>query len=122
MGIYNQYRRNSLCALHFNALNSFVQGGFFRDKCDAPILGCANEINVKMLLNLGYIALKNQPVTDKLIFWQDAKPSVNDIPPSLVDPEAEAARIKKDQAEGKPINTGMVPTIEQKTNPLDKIF
>ncbi len=92
----------------------------FMDKLGVPN---ANP-DIRQLIDQdnGYIALKNQPVTDKLIFWQDAKPSVNDIPPSLVDPEAEAARIKKDQAEGKPINTGMVPTIEQKTNPLDKIF
>ncbi len=70
----------------------------------------------------GYIALKNQPVADKLIFWQDTKPTPKDIPEAVIDPEAEAARIKKVEAEGKPINADMTPTIRQKTNTLDKLF
>ncbi|MBU6474329.1 MAG: DUF3035 domain-containing protein [Alphaproteobacteria bacterium] len=92
----------------------------FADKLGVPN---ANP-DIRQLIDQdnGYLALKNRPVTDKLIFWKDAAPSANDIPPSLVDPAAEAARIKKDQSEGKPINTGDVPTIEQKSNLLDKVF
>ncbi len=70
----------------------------------------------------GYIALKNQPVADKLIFWQDTTPSAKDIPEAVINPEAEAERIKKVEAEGKPINADMTPTIRQKTNTLDKLF
>lgn len=70
----------------------------------------------------GYISLKNRTVAEKLIFWDDEQPSVENVPSSLVDPQAEAARIRKNQAEGKPINEGDVPVIEKKKNTLEKIF
>ncbi len=70
----------------------------------------------------GYIALKNQSVAQKLIFWNDDAPSADNIPSSVVNPQAEAARIKQNQAAGKPINDGTVPVIEKKSGTLDKIF
>lgn len=72
----------------------------------------------------GYIALKNKPVVDKLIFWNDGNqdPKAKDLPSSIVDPAAEAARIKKNQAEGKPLNEGDVPVIEKRKSTIDKIF
>ncbi len=70
----------------------------------------------------GYIALKNRPVAEKLIFWDDQGPSAGDVPSSVVDPQKEAERLKKNKAEGKPINDGAVPVIEKKSSTLDKIF
>jgi hypothetical protein len=70
----------------------------------------------------GYIAVQNKTVADKLIFWKDEGPNEERIPSSVVDPKAEKERIEKNQAEGKPVNDGKVPTIEKKKSTLDKIF
>lgn len=70
----------------------------------------------------GYIALQNQTVADKLIFWNDEAPSEDKIPDSVVDPKAEAERLKKNEVEGKPANEGDVPVIEKKKGTFDKIF
>lgn len=70
----------------------------------------------------GYISIENRTVADKLIFWNDEQPSTDNIPTSVVDPEAETERLKKNQEEGKPINAGIVPVIEKKKSTLDKIF
>ena len=82
------------------------------------------EPNIRKLIDEdnGYIALKNRPVAEKLIFWNDEKPSPDNIPSSVVDPQKEAERIKQNQAAGKPINDGTVPVIEKKTGALDNIF
>ncbi len=69
----------------------------------------------------GILSFNNRTVAEKLIFWDDEKPADN-IPSSVVDPAAEAARIKKNQAEGKPITDGAVPVIEKKQNTLESIF
>ena len=70
----------------------------------------------------GYIALKNRTVADKLIFWDDEQLSSDNTPASVVDPKAEAARLKKNKEEGKPVTEGAVPVIEKKKGTLDKIF
>jgi hypothetical protein len=71
----------------------------------------------------GYIALKNKPVVDKLIFWRDdATRADQHLGSSIVDAKAEAERLKKNQAEGKPVNAGDVPVIEKKQSTIDKIF
>lgn len=70
----------------------------------------------------GYISLENRTVADKLIFWNDEEVSPDRAPTSVVDPKAEAERLKKNQAEGKPVNEGEVPVIEKKKSTLDKIF
>lgn len=88
-------------------------------------LGVANaepDIRKKIDEDNGYIALKSQPVADKLVFWDDNTPTSDDAPSSVVDPAKEAARIKKNKDEGKPINDGAVPVIEKKKTTLDKIF
>jgi hypothetical protein len=84
----------------------------------------AAEPNIRKLIDEdnGYIALKSRPVAEKLIFWNDQGPSASDIPSSVVDPQKEAERIKKNKAEGKSINDGTVPVIEKKESTLDKIF
>ncbi|MCK5556112.1 MAG: DUF3035 domain-containing protein [Alphaproteobacteria bacterium] len=70
----------------------------------------------------GYISIENRTVADKLIFWDDEQHSPNNIPASVVDPKAETKRLKKNQKEGKPVNTGIVPVIEKKKSTLDRIF
>ncbi len=70
----------------------------------------------------GYLALKNERVVDKLIFWNDAPPPDATIPASVVDAKKEAERLKKNQEEGKPVNAGDVPVIEHKSSTFDKLF
>lgn len=71
----------------------------------------------------GYISFKNRSVSDKLIFWADEAPSADkEVEEPLVDPAAEAARLKKNKDEGHPVTTGDVPVIEKKKSTLDKIF
>ena len=70
----------------------------------------------------GFISLQNRTVAEKLIFWNDEEPSLDNAPSSVVDPKAEAERLKQNQAEGKPVNEGNVPVIEKKKTTLDRIF
>jgi hypothetical protein len=73
----------------------------------------------------GTIALKNQSVRDKLVFWKDgadAPVDENKIPASVVDPKKEKTRLEKNKAEGKPVNDGTVPVIDQKQSTFEKLF
>lgn len=73
----------------------------------------------------GYISLKNKPVAEKLIFWNDedgAEASADHMPSSVVDPVKEKERLEKNKEEGVPVNTGTVPVIEKKKSTIDKIF
>jgi len=73
----------------------------------------------------GYIAVENQKLVDKLIFWKDEQDqgvSDEDLDSSVVNPGAEAERLKKNQEEGKPANEGKVPTIEKKKGTIDRLF
>jgi hypothetical protein len=85
------------------------------DKADPSIRTTISRDN-------GYLALKNEKLVDKLIFWDDEPPSDENVPAAVVDPKKEAERLKKNQEEGKPVNAGDVPTIEKKTGALQKIF
>ncbi|MCE9507705.1 MAG: DUF3035 domain-containing protein [Alphaproteobacteria bacterium] len=81
------------------------------------------EIRQKIDADNGYISLKNRSVADQIIFWSDeTAPIPEDAPASVVNPAAEAERLKKNKAAGKPLNEGDVPVIEKKTGTLDKIF
>jgi hypothetical protein len=80
------------------------------------------EIRSKIDADNGYLAIENKTVSDKLIFWDDTSIATDKTPASVIDAKAEAERIKANQAAGKPINEGTVPTIEKKKNTLDKIF
>lgn len=82
---------------------------------DSSIRGQINRDN-------GYIALQNRSVADRLIFWSDEKTAPEDLPASVVDPKAEAERVKKNLDEGKPVNQGDVPVIEKKKSAIEKIF
>jgi hypothetical protein len=71
----------------------------------------------------GYISLNNRSVAERLIFWDDEQePSIENVPSSVVDAKAEAARLQQNKAAGKPLNQGNVPVIEKKKGTLDKIF
>lgn len=70
----------------------------------------------------GYLAIKNEKLVDKLVFWNDQPANETDVPASVVDAKAEAERLKKNQEEGKPVNAGDVPVIEHKTGAFGKIF
>lgn len=70
----------------------------------------------------GILAKESRTIADKLIFWKNEAPRDDKAPASVVDARAEAERLKKNRDEGKPVNTGKVPTIEKKRGTLDKIF
>lgn len=76
----------------------------------------------------GIISLRNKPVAQKLIFWNDAdenldgRPLLDNAPTSVVDPAKEKERLEKNLQEGKPVNAGNVPVIEKKKSTIDKIF
>jgi hypothetical protein len=70
----------------------------------------------------GYLALQNRSVADKLIFWKDGAVSPDMTEDPVVDPKAEAERLKKNEAEGKPATEGDVPVIEKKQGTIDKLF
>lgn len=71
----------------------------------------------------GYVALQNRSVVDKLIFWEDQEdPGLEKVPNPVVDPKKEAKRLKQNEKEGKPLNTGNTPVIEKKKGTIDRIF
>lgn len=71
----------------------------------------------------GYIALQSRTVADKLIFWEEGNDAdLSKAPSSVVDAKAEAERLQKNKAEGKPATEGDVPVIEKKKSTLDRIF
>ena len=71
----------------------------------------------------GYIALENQTLTDKLIFWKEPDAAIEEkMPATVVNPKKEAERLKKNEEEGKPVNDGEVPEIKPKQGTIDKIF
>lgn len=82
--------------------------------------------NIRDTLDMenGYLALKNKPLVDKLMFWEDSDPAALDkrIPTSVVNPGKESERLKENAQEGKPVNEGDVPVIEKKKGTIDKIF
>jgi hypothetical protein len=71
----------------------------------------------------GYMAVENQKLVDKLIFWKDEQEVMDDdVDGSVVNPGKESERLKKNEEEGKPVNEGKVPTIEKKKGVVDRIF
>jgi len=90
-------------------------------------LGAGNAdagIRSKIDADNGYLALQNRPVAEKLIFWENGETGAGaeNVPAMVVDPQKEAERIKKNQAEGKPLSEGDVPVITKKPTAFDKLF
>lgn len=55
---------------------------------------------------------------DRLLFWQK-----QEQPYEIVDPKKESQRLRETQAQGKPVNDGVVPTVERKRKaPLEGLF
>ena len=55
---------------------------------------------------------------DTLLFWQ-----TQEQPYQIVDPKKESQRLREAQAQGKPVNDGVVPTIERRRKaPLEGLF
>lgn len=55
---------------------------------------------------------------DALLFWQK-----QEAPYQIVDPQKESQRLREAQAQGKPVNDGVVPVIERKRKaPLEGLF
>ncbi len=64
------------------------------------------------------LAVEDKSLSDKIMFW-----GANNEYGSVVDPDKEAKRIQQNQALGKPLNEGKVPTIERKRKAiLEGIF
>jgi hypothetical protein len=97
-----------------NAEDAFLQKAG-ADKANPAIRSVIGQDN-------GYLALKNEKLVDRLIFWNDEPPSDEDVPASVIDPKKEADRLKKNQEEGKPVNAGDVPVIEHKSSTFGKLF
>ena len=70
----------------------------------------------------GYLAIENQKLVDKLIFWKDEETTDANVPASVVNAKEEAERLKKNQQQGKPANEGDVPVIERKEGAFGKLF
>lgn len=95
------------------------------DRAFLEKLGAADassDIRAEINRENGYIAVQNRDVADKLIFWKDEEIKNEEALTSEVDAKAEAERLKKNQAEGKPVNAGDVPVIKKKESTIDKIF
>ncbi len=84
----------------------------------SPDPGIRSQINREN----GYIALENETLAEKLIFWKEPNVSDEKIPSSIVNASEETDRIKKNQSEGKPVTEGNVPVIEKKKGTIDKLF
>jgi len=64
------------------------------------------------------LAAADRGLVDRLIFWQDSPP-----PGTVVDPSAEARRLRQNAAAGRPLNQGDVPTIQRRRRaPLEGLF
>lgn len=88
-------------------------------------LGAANadpSIRAVISEENGIIALENQSIAEKLIYWNDETKAYQNMPASVVDPRKETERLKKNKEEGKPVTEGDVPVIEKKKAPIDRIF
>lgn len=85
------------------------------DKADPSIRAIISQEN-------GYLAIENEKLVDKLIFWKDEETTDANVPASVVNAKEEAERLKRNQQQGKPANEGEVPVIERKEGAFDKLF
>ncbi|HYE00408.1 MAG TPA: DUF3035 domain-containing protein [Alphaproteobacteria bacterium] len=64
------------------------------------------------------LAVADTTIVDSIIFWRKPPPAGD-----VVDPAAEAARIRANQAQGKPVTEGTTPVIVRKRRaPLEGLF
>lgn len=80
--------------------------------------GVDPDVRRKVEQETNQLIVADKSWVDTVLFWR--APSE---PVAMVDPKAEAQRLRQLQAEGKPVNEGVVPTIERKRKaPLDGLF
>ncbi len=80
--------------------------------------GVDPDVRRKVEQETNQLIVADKSWVDTVLFWR--KPAE---PVAMVDPKAEAQRLRQLQAEGKPVNDGVVPTIERKRKaPLDGLF
>lgn len=80
----------------------------------------AADPNIRAVIERETTALveKSQSFTDRLLFWRTPQP-----PGEIVDPKAEATRIRENQAAGRPLSAGSTPVIRhRKRGLLEGIF
>jgi hypothetical protein len=59
-------------------------------------------------------AASKKPVAERLLGWTGAVGDTNGEPPaSVVDPKAEAERLRQNQAQGKPVTAGETPAVKE---------
>jgi len=75
------------------------------------------NIRKKLDQDNGYVVLENQSTVDKIL-----RRNAGVKQESLVDPKAEAERLKENAETGRPVTSGAVPVIIKKESTIDKIF
>ncbi|MGQ9366961.1 DUF3035 domain-containing protein [Azospirillum sp. ST 5-10] len=76
------------------------------------------DIRAKVDQETTQLIVADRSWIDSLLFWQKQSE-----PATLVDPAKEAQRLREAQAQGKPLNEGVVPTIVRKRKaPLEGLF
>lgn len=81
------------------------------DKADPSIRAKVDQETTAMIV-------ADRSWVDSLLFWQTYEP-----PYKVVDPAKETQRLRQAQAQGTPLNDGVVPTIERKKKaPLEGLF
>lgn len=75
----------------------------------------AADPNIRQIIEQETTALvaKSDSFTERLLFWRDKQPQGE-----IVDPKAEASRIRTNQATGKPVVEGNTPVIRHKKRGL----
>lgn len=80
--------------------------------------GVDPDVRRKVEQETNQMIVADKSWVDNILFWR--KPAE---PTTLVDPKKESQRLRETQAEGKPVNDGVVPTIDRKRKaPLDGLF
>lgn len=80
--------------------------------------GVDPDVRRKVEQETNQLIVADKSWVDTVLFWRTPSEPV-----AMVDPKAETQRLRQLQAEGKPVNEGVVPTIERKRKaPLDGLF
>lgn len=80
--------------------------------------GVDADVRRKVEQETNSLIVADKSWVDTVLFWRTPQE-----PTSMVDPKKESKRLREVQAEGKPVNDGVVPTIDRKRKaPLDGLF
>ncbi len=73
--------------------------------------------NIRDIINREAVGAASEPDTsfvDTLLFWRDKEPKAQDNIDLVVDAKGEARRLRENKILGKPITSGVTPTIKRK--------